>query len=119
MQRTLPLLGASSVNGPIFSEQHLIWKTILLLWSLVMVRSELHQAQSALAMELQSSLSTFLKRCTEVASEKDASTWLTVLPLKCHGFALHKVPSVMHYAYSMAGYHLICHYTVPVELNLQ
>ena len=26
----------------------------------------------------------------EVASEKGASTWLTVLPLKCHGFFLHK-----------------------------
>ena len=85
-----------------------------------MIRSELHQAQSALAMELQSSLSTSLKQCMEVASKKDASsTRLTVLPLKCHGFALHKVPSVMHYVYSMAGHHLICHYTVPVGLNLQ
>ena len=26
----------------------------------------------------------------EVASEKGASTWLTVLPLKCHGCFFHK-----------------------------
>ena len=26
----------------------------------------------------------------EVASEKAASSWLTVLPLECHGFELHK-----------------------------
>ena len=30
------------------------------------------------------------KKRMEVASEKGASTWLTVLPLKFHGFALHK-----------------------------
>ena len=55
-----------------------------------MIKSEHHRTHSSLAKEIQSSLSSSLKQCLEVAVEKGASTWLTVLPLKCHGFALHK-----------------------------
>ena len=33
---------------------------------------------------------TSLKRCLEVTEEKGASTWLNALPIREHGFALHK-----------------------------
>ena len=46
---------------------------------------------SNLANDLLSSLADSpLKRCLEVTSERGASTWLTALPLRSHGFALHK-----------------------------
>ena len=40
--------------------------------------------------DLYSQLSDSLQRAVNLAKEKGASTWLTVLPLTYHGFALHK-----------------------------
>ena len=42
------------------------------------------------ADDLYSQLSDSLQRAVNLAKEKGASTWLTVLPLTDHGFALHK-----------------------------
>ena len=42
------------------------------------------------AKELQNNLTTSLQRSVELSQEKGASTWLTALPIKEHGFALHK-----------------------------
>ena len=39
---------------------------------------------------LSASLPPNLKHCLDLASEKGASSWLTALPLECHGFVLHK-----------------------------
>ena len=39
---------------------------------------------------LKSSLPPKLQKAVELASEKGASTWLTTLPIKSHGFSLHK-----------------------------
>ncbi len=39
---------------------------------------------------LMPTLSTDLKRSVKLSKEKGASSWLTTLPLKAHGFTLHK-----------------------------
>ena len=42
------------------------------------------------AIQLKASLSSPLQKAMELAMEKGASSWLTVLPLEEHHFALHK-----------------------------
>ena len=42
------------------------------------------------ATQIQSNLATSLQRSVELSKEKGASTWLTALPIKEHGFTLHK-----------------------------
>ena len=46
--------------------------------------------QAQLAEEIRKKLPTDTLRTVEAASEKGASSWLTVLPLERHGFCLHK-----------------------------
>ena len=53
-----------------------------------------------------------LLRCLEVASEPGASSWLTALPIKEHGFVLQKVLSMMLYAFVMVGLLFIYHLSV-------
>jgi len=48
------------------------------------------QTLSAAHSSLSTSLPPNLKCCLDLASEKGASSWLTALPLECHGFVLHK-----------------------------
>lgn len=43
----------------------------------------------------------------EISSEKDASSWLSVLPIEDHGFICTKVPSGMLFAIDMVGNHLV------------
>lgn len=49
-----------------------------------------NQAVNLAAEDLSSKLPSDLKRAMELATEKGASTWLTVLPLEVHNFALSK-----------------------------
>ena len=55
-----------------------------------LIRSDRKKQQKIAATNLKSLLPTNLKRVSELASERGASNWLTVLPLKDHGFNLHK-----------------------------
>ena len=43
-----------------------------------------------LASTLKNNLNPTLTRAMELAQEKGASSWLTVLPIREHGFVLHK-----------------------------
>ena len=54
------------------------------------VRKDRRLQLSTLAQELYSIFPSSLQRCLDVAGEKSASTWLTVLPSSIHGFALNK-----------------------------
>ena len=54
------------------------------------IRHEVKQSQSVLCNELFTKLPASLQRSMEVASETGASTWLSMLPIQEHGFALHK-----------------------------
>ena len=44
-----------------------------------------------------------LKRSVELALEKGASNWVTVLPWQKHGFSLHKTASMMLLLFDMVG----------------
>ena len=55
-----------------------------------MVRNENRERSSQAARDLTELLPTGLQRSVKLASEKGSSTWLTVLPLSEHGFAIHK-----------------------------
>ena len=52
-------------------------------------RMKCEQSMQA-AVSLRQSLSVSLQRSMDLAQEKDASTWLTTLPIQEFGFALHK-----------------------------
>jgi len=54
------------------------------------VRSEKRQTLKAAADVLKTRLTPSLQRAMELAQEKGASKWLTVLPLEALGFDLHK-----------------------------
>jgi len=54
------------------------------------VRQSRQQHQSTRATQLHSRLPRHLQRAVELCSEKGASSWLSVLPIEDHGFALHK-----------------------------
>ena len=69
------------------------------------------------ADDLYSQLPDSLQRAVNLAKEKGASTWLTVLPLTDHGFALHK--SMMPWPCDMAGPHPNCPPNVIVATVLQ
>jgi len=49
-----------------------------------------HQNLSNSFSSFLSTLSTGLQLSLKLAGEKGASSWLSTLPLECHGFALHK-----------------------------
>ena len=53
-------------------------------------RTHRRQLDQATAIELQHKLPTNLQRAMMASSEKGASSWLSVLPIDEHGFALHK-----------------------------
>ena len=53
-------------------------------------RSDKIQKQTSRLTDLKKSLSPSLQRALDLANEKGASTWLTVLPIDEYGFALHK-----------------------------
>ena len=57
--------------------------------SKAIVRNKNRKSSKA-ACELTVVLPDSLRRSVELASEKGSSTWLTLLPLSEHGFALHK-----------------------------
>ena len=54
------------------------------------VQSERQQSLKAAADALKICLPPSLERAMELAQEKGASNWPTVLPLEAHGFDLHK-----------------------------
>ena len=54
------------------------------------VRRARRQHQEEAAKELRDGLPKDLARAVELGSEKGASSWLSVVPIKDHGFALHK-----------------------------
>ena len=54
------------------------------------VVSSWHQQQASCLSELMSLLPDDLRHIVQLSSEKGASTWLSVLPIEEHGFALHK-----------------------------
>ncbi len=54
------------------------------------IRSDKAQNQTSRLTDLRKDLSPSLKRALDLAEEKGASTWLTVLPIEEYGFALHK-----------------------------
>ena len=54
------------------------------------VKKDKKQLQEEAATDLRGRLSIHLKRAMELGSERGASSWLSVIPLKDHGFALHK-----------------------------
>ena len=54
------------------------------------IRRQNDEASSNEADDLHSQLPPHLQKAVNLAQEKGASTWLTALPLKDHGFALHK-----------------------------
>ena len=58
--------------------------------------------------DLYSQLPDSLQRAVDLAKEKGASTWLTVLPLTDHGFALHKSAFHDALACDTAGFHPNC-----------
>ena len=53
-------------------------------------KSQTRHFKSSKVLSLLERASTSLRRAIELASEKGASNWLTVLPWQEHGFALHK-----------------------------
>ena len=55
-----------------------------------LVRAEKGREISAAASALKSSLEEDLQRSLDLAAEKGASSWLSAIPLKRHGFCLHK-----------------------------
>ena len=54
------------------------------------VVSSRHQWQASCLSELMSLLPDDLRRIVQLSSDKGASSWLSVLPIEEHGFALHK-----------------------------
>ena len=49
-----------------------------------------HQTQLDCATSIYSSLSSAIQRLIDIAQEKGSSTWLSVVPLRSHGYHLHK-----------------------------
>lgn len=54
------------------------------------IRKQNREMSSKDADDLYSQLPAQLQKAVDLAKEKGASTWLTALPLKEHGFSLHK-----------------------------
>ena len=65
-------------------------------------------------MHIREEASPALQRAMDMASERGASIWLTVLPLDEHCFALHKQALEMPSPCDMAGFHQWFQHTVPV-----
>ena len=59
------------------------------------IRSDKAQNQTSRLTDLKKDLSPSLKRALDLAEEKGASTWLTVLPIEEYGFARPFCPSAM------------------------
>ena len=60
------------------------------LQSKVTIKNQNKEMSSKEADALYSQLPVQLQKAVDLAKEKGASTWLTALPLKEHGFSLHK-----------------------------
>ena len=84
------------INSPLFSS--IIRNTPVSIMDLLeevsqrknKVKADRLAAIRLLVSELSNTISDNLKRCLEAASEKGSSSWITALPIKDHGFALHK-----------------------------
>ena len=65
------------------------------------------QTQVDIAASLHQSLPVDLQRILSLSSEKGASSWLSVLPMNEHGFALHKEAFLdalrLHYGWIPSG----------------
>ena len=69
--------------------------------------------------ELTPQLLASLRRIVSLPSEKGASSWLSVLPIEEHGFALHKGAFIgMHCVYDMVGYPIVYLLSVSVVMAL-
>ena len=75
------LLSVLDYSYEVFSEQMLIRNSI---------RSERHAAHMAHASSVKDNLPDDLQFVVTLAQERGASSWLTSLPIKEHGFTLHK-----------------------------
>ena len=64
------------------------------IFKVIEVKASLRQSnreyQKLQAESTYNQLSSQLKRCVDLAKERGASSWLSVLPLDDHGFSLHK-----------------------------
>ena len=60
------------------------------MWAKTTMRNTNKDNSSKATRDLMELLPDSLQRSVKLASEKGSSTWLTVLPLSEHGFALHK-----------------------------
>ena len=84
------------INSPLFSS--IISNTSVSIMDLLEevsqqknnVKADCLAAIKLLVSELSNTISDNLKRCLEAASEKRSSSWITALPIKDHGFAVHK-----------------------------
>ena len=54
------------------------------------VKNQTKERLSMAVRDLMENFSDDMRRSMELASEKGSSTWLTAMPLKEHGFSLHK-----------------------------
>ena len=84
-QVTAPLVSLITEQELCYSVNHLKLKEIK-----AEARSDKIQKQTSRLTNLKKSLSPSLQRALDLANEKGASTWLTVLPIDEYGFALHK-----------------------------
>ena len=66
----------------------LFLSNVRLRWILIIALRQ--QRQASLASYLTSFLPVNLQRILRLSREKGASSWLSVLPIEEHGFALHK-----------------------------
>ena len=86
------LLVTSALQDHILSQDEAYGYEVIAkqLESKAIVRNKNKEKSSKAASDLMELLPDSLQRSVKLASEKGSSTWLTVLPLSEHGFALHK-----------------------------
>ena len=77
---------------------------------------EKQASQKQALVEIEANCPASMKRCVELASEKGASNWLSVLPVEEHVFHLSKGDFVMLYACAMVGCYQIYLQNVSVDL---
>jgi len=65
---------------------------------------------------LQGTVLKTLQRAVTLAQEKDASSWLTMLPVQEYGFSLHKTTFKMPLLEDMAGCHPVHQPTIRVAI---
>ena len=79
-----------------------------------LVKNENREKNSQAVRDLTELLPASLQRAVSLASEKGSSTWLTVLPLSEHGFALYKRAFMMLLHYDTVGSQIHYQLSVPV-----